>query len=436
MADKKPGPVKPPIIDAKPRPAEKPAAEKPATTARPAATPAPEAPKPATQTASAATKPAAPQAAKPDSPAPKPEPAAPPQPNAAASKDNTLPVLPLGAAAGAGALIGLALAYGLASFGLWPQQGDSETLATIQSRTDSLETALAAQQSDATEIATRLDTVAGQLAGIEAREPASTEGLAAQADFDTLAGQIAGLSTRIDAVAAGASSQEASEVTTTLADISTELDSLIQRLDTIEPRIGQFESFASRLDDLDARIADQADFDAVSAERDRVAQLPAAIGALETAIATGNPFATQLATLETLLPALTVSADARAAASGVTPPADLLAQFRADIPKILSARPQDNNAGWAETLLGQAASTLALRPTDGDSPEGLVGRTEAALASGDLDTAATAFAALPPPMQAAAPGFAETLAQTRAAQTLLHAVRAADPAAASAEAGQ
>src|SRR5690606_31060425 len=109
------------------------------------------------------------------------------------------------------------------------------------------------------------------------------------------------------------------------------------------------------------------------------------IGALETAIATGNPFASQLAALETLLPTLTVSGDARAAASGVTPPADLLAQLRADIPKILAARPQDDNAGWAETLLGQAASTLALRPTDGDSPEGLVGRTEAALASGDLD---------------------------------------------------
>src|SRR5690606_38131828 len=96
----------------------------------------------------------------------------------------------------------------------------------------------------------------------------------------------------------------------------------------------------------------------------------------------------------------------------------------------------DPEAGWAETLLDQAASTLALRPTEGNSPQALVGRTEAALASGDLDGAEDAFGALPAPMQDAAPGFAEALDATQAARALIAAARAIDPAAAGLQAVQ
>jgi hypothetical protein len=100
---------------------------------------------------------------------------------------------------------------------------------------------------------------------------------------------------------------------------------------------------------------------------------------------------------------------------------------------MLAAVPPDPQANWAQTLLDQAASTLALRPTDGDSPQGLVGRTEAALAAGDLAAAQTAFAALPQPMQAAAPGFDRELARAQSAQALLETVRSADPVAEAAQ---
>lgn len=395
MAEKKPGPVKPPIIDAKPRTSDKAVDEK-------------QSPKPQTGTASSSTE--KPQTTKPD-PTPKTqssEPdAAPPLRGAA----RPLPLGPLIVAAGAGALIGLGLAYGLASYGFWPQANDSRALAGIQARTTRLEDASALQQSETAQFATRLDAIEGRLTDIQAREPAATEGLTAQ---------IAELSTRVDAIAAGASGQEASALVDNLSGLSNQLGTLTERVDA-----------------LDARIADQADFDAVAAERDRVAQIPGALGALETAIATGEPFAAQLAELETLLPTLEISQEARAAAaSGITPQAQLLSEFRATIPAILAAVPVDESAGWAETLLGQAASTLALRPTEGNSPQALVGRTEAAIASGDLDAAQTAFAALPEPMRAAAPSFAEALSRTLAANTLLDAARAADPISASAEGTQ
>lgn len=423
MTDKKPGPVKPPIIDAKPRPSDKPAEEKPA-------------PKPEEAAAEPSPAAAKPEAAKPD-PAPKAEP---PKADTLPSGPGAAPLLPLGplvTAAGAGALIGLGLAYGLASFGFWPQADDSGALTAVETRAAQLENTLAARESETAEFAARLDTIEGQLAGIEAREPISTEGLAAQADFEALATQLTELSARVDAVAAGATGEEAAEVAATLTTLSGEIDTLAQRLDAVEPQIAEFDSIVARLDDLDARIADQADFEAVAAERDQLAQLPAALGALETAIAAGTPFAAPLAELEAILPALEIPEQARAAAAtGATPPAELLARFRAAIPAILAARPQDGTAGWAETLLGQAASTLALRPTDGDSPQGLVGRTEAALASGDLENAQTAFASLPEPMRAAAPGFAEALAQSRAAQALLQSARAANPLASGAEAAQ
>lgn len=444
MVEKKSGPVKPPIIDAKPRPSDKPAPEKaaePSTQAAAASTPTPaqavkkDAPKPETPKTEP-DKVQATETGSPKSESPKPSGTGPATPPAAPQTS----IGPLLAAAAGGGLIGLALAYAIASFGLWPQSAADPGLSALESRTAQLEAGLSERDGETSEFETRIEDLELQLATFDEPEPVSTEMLAAQADLDTLASRITELSARIEAVAAGATGDEVTDVAQNLTGLSSQVSALTERLDAIEPQIAEtapaLEAAMIRLDALDARIADQSDFEAVTSQRDRVAQLPAAITALEAGIAAGQPFSTQLAQVETLLPTLSIAQESRdAAASGVTSPAELLGQLRAAIPAMLAAMPRDPQANWAQTLLDQAASTLALRPTEGDSPQGLVGRTEAALATGDLAAAEAAFAALPEPMRAAAPGFAQDLAQTQNAQALLEMVRAADPMA-EAEAAQ
>ncbi len=438
MAEKKTGPVKPPIIDATARPSDK---DKPAPeskTAETAKTSQKPEPAQATPKSAQATKPdpkptsgsGVTGTASDDKPKPSPAKAGSEAGTAAKAEQPSalaaLPLVPLAATAGAGALVGLALAYGLASFGYWPQQpGQAPDLSEFDARAARLESAIASREAESEQIADRINGLEAQIAGIE---PASTEGLAAQADLDTMSAQIGELSSRIEAIAAGASGDEVSEVANNLSGLSTQIGDLANRLDTLEPQIAEtqpmLETAMTRLDDLDARIASQSDFEAVAAERDRATQLPAALGALETAIASGQPFAAQLASVETLLPDLEISSQVRTAANaGVASASGLLAQLRAAIPEILAARPRDEQAGWAQTLLDQAASAIALRPTDGDTPQALVGRTEAALDAGELDAARAAFSALPDPMQSAAPQFARGLDRAIAVEALLDAAR-------------
>lgn len=506
MADKKSGPVKPPIIDAKARSAggsDDTTTPKTTPDATASGTVKPDAPAPSTPTASAsaapkpaeaavkasptapataseatpkpgvsepsavkpeATKPSptlsGPDAAKADPAkpdaqkpgAPKPEAPKPTSPSGAASLPPTrsaasaVPLAPLAVTAGAGALIGLALAYGLASFDMWPatDNTDPSALADLESRTAGIEEAIGEQQAQTADATSRIDALESNLATrfdeIAGATPA-TEGLAAQSDLDALSSQIEEVSTRLDALAAGASGDESSQIAGQINALSEDLATLTERLGAIEPQIADIapavEDAQTRLDDLDARIVDQPAFDAVSADRDRFARLPAALDALEDAINSGAPFASELAETESLLPSLSVPEDARAlAASGVSSSSQLLADFRTAIPAILAARPQDPEANWAQSLLDQAASAIALRPTDGDGPQATVGRVETALETGDLAAAQENFSALPDPMRSAAGGFGTDLDNAIAATTLLSEARATSPASTQPEAAQ
>jgi len=449
MAEKKSGPVKPPIIDATPRRegAEKRAASGGASGARPE----PSAPASASATPASATRPEPKQKASDSKPAsatqPAPSASSAPRSDAAAASPASGPgamsPLVLAGSVGGGALIGLALAYGVALAGWWPQPGalDGGEIAALEARTTEMERALAGQALERTALEDRLGAAEMALGQLSAAEAPSLDGLAAEADLDALSTRVDELASRLDAVAAGASAEDSTRIATELTGIAAQASDLSARLDALEPQVAnlapRIAATEARVDDLDTRIADQPAFEAVSAERDRVALLPSALGALERAVTSGQPFAVELAALEPLLPSLQISPQVRAvAASGADTDAGLLARFRAEIPDILAARPRDPEAGWAQTLLDQAASAIALRPTAGDTPQALVGRTEEALETGDVNTAAAAFAALPAPMQQAAPGFTEAWARTLAARDLLETIRAADPIAPATEASQ
>lgn len=461
MAEKKSGPVKPPIIDAKPRTAD---ADKQPPRAAGAVPPAQKASPPdahpetglagtgkpadaapgSTPKADQAQKSAAPASDAPPRPEPqKPVGSASPLRGERIEPAPRTPVGALMAAAGGGAAIAVAIGYGLTLAGLWPQPSDpgiAAALADLERRNAALETRLAdtldEAQVQAGNAATRIEALEADLsARIEALATLAQtppEGFAASADLDALQADVTALAARIEALAAGASGEQSEEIAGQLVQLANAVTALGERLDAVEPElsgIGPALADAQvRLDDLDQRIADQPAFDAVAADRDRMAQVSAARDALDAAIASGEPFAGVLATIEALQPGLAISEEARAAATAGAPQlARLRADFGAAIPAMLAARPPADQGNWAQTLLDQAAAAVALRPTEGDGPEALVGRTEAALERGDAAAARDAFAGLPQPMQAAAPGFAEALDRHLAAQALRQTVRSAEP---------
>lgn len=406
MADKPTGPVKPPTLDLKARSSgpEK-AGDKPAS-------------------ATAADKPAPGTAApgKPDAPA------SPPPPSGGAAKDApepqpgkpepapSVPPALLAATGVGGAILGVAAAYGLAATGFWPQTNpqSQDALAALETRIARAENTLEAATNDLSGLGTRIGTIENAPAP---EIPALPDDLVTEAGLDT---RLEALGRQIEAVAAGMPADQSGE-------LAGEIERLGRGLETFGTEL---ETLSARADTLEAQAANQASLDALRAERDRFAQLPAATAALEAAIHSGQPFGAELAAIEALVPELGLSNPVRAiAANGVTPMRETARAFRALIPDLLAARPQDPQAGWLDTLMGQAESVLALRPVDGDgdTPEAVIGRIETALDNGDAPAARALLLDLPAPMQAIAAPVRAELDATIAADALVADIRTLGP---------
>lgn len=392
MADKPTGPVKPPTLDLTARKT----GPDPKKTEKPAGTADKPEPKPAA----------------PEKPAVPPKGTATDAPKPQTAKPQPVPTPPIGALAATGiggAVLGLAAAYGLAAAGLWPTAGvpSSDALAALETRMARAENTLELSSRDLSQLDTRLGTIESAPAP---EIPALPDDLVTGADFDA---RIAALGRQIEAVATGMPADESAELAGEIDRLGTGLAALSTRLETLE-----------------AQAANQASLDAMRAERDRFASLPGATAALQAAIASGQPFGAELAAIEALVPELGLSNPARAiAANGVPPLRETAHAFRTLIPDLLAARPQNPEAGWLDTLMGQAESVLALRPVDADAdtPEAIVGRIETALENGDAATARALLFDLPAPMQAVAAPIRTNLDAAITADALVADIRALAP---------
>lgn len=440
MTEKKSGPVKPPIIDAKARAAD-PAAATAETEPKKSTPEAASAPPEATARPEVEAGPSAaggepaqagPDMVSPDGSEPKPETGEALSPPLA---EQRLPVGALVAVGVGGAVLGAVAAYGLALAGLWPQTGAGGAVVdqgALEARIAQVDGALASQQGESAAALARIAALEDALESVQTDiESPELPDFSTFAPAEAVAGleaELDALGARIDAVASGASGEEATALGDGLAALSTETETLAGRLDGLAAELGALgpalAAIEARVDDLDARLADQSDFEALSAERDQAISLSGALADLEAAIASGGPFTRPLAVVEAALPDLAIDAAAReAAARGVETPAALRARFTAAIPAILAARPADPQANWAQNLFDQAAAAIALRPTEGEGHQALVGQTEAALEAGDLAAAQAAFSALPDAMRGAAPDFAQALDGALAARDLVALVR-------------
>jgi hypothetical protein len=328
---------------------------------------------------------------------PKPSPASAP-PQQAAS-----PVLP----AIAGGVLGLAAAYGLAWFGLWPSTPAPAPIADprlsqFASAIPELETVSSTTQSE-------LATLTRRVAGLESNRPAAAGEPIDLAPIET---ELAALSQRLDTLAnAPAAAGAGGDV----EGLRTELTDLVTRLDELGARLGSAEANLRNLDgtvsQTSAALASQ------PTDIGAVLQLPLILSGFETAFATGRPYETELAALRAAVPNAAIpTAIANAATTGLPRP-DIIAQRFADVlPAMLAGRPADPGASWQDGAVDWFRSAIALRPTgeiEGDTPDAIASRLEGAITRRDFAAAKTLFASLPAPMLSAA-GDVPTLVATQA----------------------
>jgi hypothetical protein len=381
--DTKSGPVKPPVLDLKARPAGGETAKPEAVTAEAAARPKP------------AEKP--------------PAPAAVPAPGFAYGS------------AVLGGVLGLAAAYGLAFFGLWPTTpaappAADPRLANFATAIPELETVTQTTQSE-------LAALNQRVGALESAEPAAaTASAGAAVDLSAVEADIAALATRIDDLAA----TPAPEADTGALDsLRTDFAALGTRLDELAARVGTAEAGLRTLDttvtETSATLADQ------PSDIGAVLQLPLILSGFETAFATGRPYETELAALRAAAPEADIpTAIANAATSGLARPDAIARRFEAVLPAMLAGRPAKPDAQWQDGALDWFASVIALRPTgeiEGDTPEAVMSRLVGAVERRDFTSAETLLASLPEPMQAAAEDVPDLIASQAEAAHFLETLR-------------
>ena len=381
-SDTKSGPVKPPVLDLKARPAGG-DTPRPETVAAEAAKPKP------------AEKPAAPAVA----------------PSRGFAYGPAV----------LGGVLGLAAAYGLAFFGLWPTTpaappAADPRLANFATAIPELETVTQTTQSE-------LAALNQRVGALESAEPAAaTASTAAPVDLSAVEADIAALGTRIDDLAATpAPEADTGALDTLRADFA----ALGTRLDELAARVGTAEAGLRTLDttvtETSATLAGQ------PSDIGAVLQLPLILSGFETAFATGRPYETELAALRAAAPDADIpTAIANAAATGLTRPDAIARRFETVLPAMLAGRPAKPDAQWQDGALDWFASVIALRPTgeiEGDTPEAIMSRLVGAMERRDFASAETLLASLPEPMQAAAEDVPDLIASQAEAARFLETLR-------------
>jgi hypothetical protein len=358
-------------------------------------------------------------------PKPDPKPAAAKEPPPRLKPAETAPTsggFGFGAAV-VGGVLGLAAAYGLAWFGLWPTSpapvpAADPRLAQFAAAIPELETVTQTTQSE-------LAALNQRIGALETAEPAApaTATTAEPADLSGVEADIAALTARIDtlaaAPAAAADTGATDALRTELAGLSTRLDELAARLGTAEAGLRTLDTTMTQ---TTATLADQ------PSDIGAVLQLPLILSGFETAFATGRPFATELGALRAAIPDADVpTAIANKAETGLVRPDLIAGRFASVLPAMLAGRPADADAQWQDGALDWFRSAIALRPTgeiEGDAPEALMSRLEGAIARRDFTAAEALLADLPAPMLAAGEDVPALISEQAEATRFLDALRA------------
>ncbi|GEM_PF-719856 len=283
-----------------------------------------------------------------------------------------------------GGVVAAAAGYALATFnpipGLLPAPAPS---AEEQAAMQALTTRIGALEEA---------TLADRVAALESRP------VAAEPDLAPVTDAIAALEARLATLEAAGPIISAdgvpSDLVATVKALRAEMDVL--KLEEGDARAGVL----AMVDEAKAQIAEaEASAAAMKAEAEetaRIALAKASVGRLTAALESGSPFADALPDLAgfDVPDILTQSAE-----TGVPSSAVLIAGFpvaaRAALDTSIRSNIGDNWTDRAASFLRSATGARSLTPQEGDGPDAVLSRAEAAVKAGDLQTALTELQALP-----------------------------------------
>ncbi|MBJ3786517.1 COG4223 family protein [Devosia sediminis] len=387
----KAGPVKPPVLEGTARPT---------TSGKPSEATA----KPAEKTAD---KPAASAATT----TPKPSSVPPKRPDTEEKGGSGVPWL----AGLAGGLVGLGAAYGLAWFGLWPSP--AATPAPADPRLAQFATAIPELETATGTVQDELATLTSRVATLESAAPetaAAAEAPAATPD-PASAEDLAALSARVEELSAAAGS----------SDSAADVEAVEAELASLQADVAQTQAQLAQTQQQMAALAQSANESAGSSAA--TIRLPLIFSGLESAFAGGRAYETELAALRQALPDTVVPEPVAArAANGLPRPDAVAAGLSSALPAMLAGRPVNADAGWQDATADWFRGIIAMRPSgavEGDGPDAMIARLEAAVARRDFVAAKAELDALPAPMRNAAGSVADDIDSLAGAQTFLAQLR-------------
>jgi hypothetical protein len=401
MADRKPGAVKPPVIDLKAR-------EAGADSVAP------------NEEKTSRSKPA------PEKPAEPPRSSPPPRPQARLA----MPWSAIAIAAIAGGALGTALTYGAAALLPLPDRRAeivdpapelaalSGEVGTLGTRLDDLEQQTRRTQVSLDATITQLDTGLNTLT----QSIADVGSASTPVDLAPLETKISALEDRLAVTAVG-SGGDTTELAATLSETETALADLTTKVATLTQQLTDQQT---ALDTARAAISAQSQNPGAGAVTPAV-RLPLLVSAFESAIGNGRPFTTELAAVTALLPDIEVPPEVSAgAAAGLPRPDAVASAVHNAIPTILAGRSAAGSGDLGADAVEWVKGLLAVRPVgevEGETPEAIVSRLEAAVDRRDFAAAGTLLAALPPAMQAAAGPLTTQVDALAAADRFITSVR-------------
>ncbi len=346
----------------------------------------------------------------------------------------------IGLAAGGGAVLGCMLTYLMANVVAFPDKrpqiaDPAPTLAQQAASLSELGTRLAAVEEQAKRTQAGLDTTVTQLAQGLTELRASIAALPKPADpvdMTPLSDRLTSLEAKVDAIGAGASPADASALAATIDKLKSELDSVAVRFAALDQRLGaQDAAIAATRTDIDATktaIATQ-NRTLGGADIAPAVRLPLVVTGLESAFGSGRAYATELRSLTALLPDLVVPKSIIDGAAGGLPRPDAVAErFTAQIPVILAGRTATSSGDIGQDAVDWMKALLAFRPAgerEGDTPDAVMSRLEAAVGRHEFQDAAAELSRLPEPMQIAAGDVGADIRTLAEADQFISTVRAA-----------
>ncbi|UWR84411.1 hypothetical protein K4L05_17105 [Phaeobacter inhibens] len=245
------------------------------------------------------------------------------------------------------------------------------------------------------------ESLSAQIADLEGRVAAD------------IARDIAPLTQQIDTLTREVASLRSSEAATGSDELAGAIETLAARVDALESRpitdaaspaaVAAFEAELSKLQDslaaqraeVEKMVEEARAMDAASAEAARIASAQTIVARLRSSIDAGTSFGGMIEELQavgvTAPEALTGSAEA-----GVSTRASLRDGFApAARDALASARQATKGTGGIAAYVQRQLGARSVAPRDGDDPDAVLSRAEAAVQSGDLQGALTELQALP-----------------------------------------